>query len=88
LAKGTVRWFSNAYGYGFIQDDRGKEIFVHYSVILQSGYKSLKDGQEVEFEMAVGPKGEHATMVIPQAGVDGALPRIEPTNESYPQASA
>jgi len=65
LAKGTVRWFSNAFGYGFLLDEDGNQIFVHYSVIQQSGYKTLKDGQTVSFEKASGPRGEHATVVIP-----------------------
>ena len=64
MAKGTVRWFSNAFGYGFILDEDGNQIFVHYSVIQKTGYRSLKDGEEVEFEKAVGPRGEHATVVI------------------------
>jgi len=65
MLKGIVRWFSNAHGYGFIQDRDGKDVFVHYSVIQQSGYKSLEDGQEVGYEVAMGPKGDHATVVIP-----------------------
>jgi CspA family cold shock protein len=66
MLKGTVRWFSNSHGYGFIQDASGKDIFVHYSVIRKPGYKSLEDGQEVGFELGLGPKGEHATVVIPE----------------------
>ena len=65
MLKGIVRWFSNAHGYGFIQDTDGKDVFVHYSVIQKTGYKSLEDGQEVGYEVAVGPKGEHATVVVP-----------------------
>ena len=65
MLKGIVRWFSNAHGYGFIQDRDGKDVFVHYSVIQQSGYKTLEDGQEVGYEVAIGPKGDHATVVIP-----------------------
>ena len=65
LSRGTVRWFSNAFGYGFIQDDEGKDIFVHYSVIRRDGYKTLAEGQEVEYERAQGPKGEHAALVVP-----------------------
>jgi len=65
MLKGIVRWFSNAHGYGFIQDRDGKDVFVHYSVIQQPGYKSLEDGQEVGYEVAIGPKGDHATVVIP-----------------------
>ena len=76
MEKGTVRWFSNAYGYGFILDKDGNEVFVHYSAIVKSGYKSLKDGQEVEFEKAVGPRGEHATVVVPADGAIETIPSI------------
>jgi CspA family cold shock protein len=75
MLKGKVRWFSDAFGYGFIEDERGNDIFVHYSVILKKGYRSLEGGEEVSYERAVGPKGEHATIVIPdptQVGAQGA----------------
>ena len=62
--KGKVRWFNNKKGYGFLQKDSdGKDIFVHYSAIKGDGYKSLEEGQEVEFEITQGPKGEQATNV-------------------------
>jgi CspA family cold shock protein len=61
---GKVKWFNNAKGYGFIQIDQGRDVFVHYSVIKTDGYKSLKEGQDVVFEMESGPKGEHATFVV------------------------
>jgi CspA family cold shock protein len=64
MSKGIVRWFSNAFGYGFIQDQAGIDIFVHYSAIQLPGYKTLHDGQEVEFEVEDGPKGQHATVVV------------------------
>ncbi len=64
---GKVKWFNNAKGYGFIEIDKGHDVFVHYSVIRSEGYKSLKEGQEVEFEMASGPKGDHATVVLCRA---------------------
>jgi len=60
---GKVKWFNNAKGYGFIQNDDGHDVFVHYSVIKSEGYKSLKQGQDVIFEMESGPKGAHATVV-------------------------
>jgi CspA family cold shock protein len=63
MAKGKVKWFSNQKGYGFITTDSGKDIFVHYSAIGGDGYKSLEEGQEVEFEITQGPKGEQATNV-------------------------
>ncbi|MDH5638219.1 MAG: cold shock domain-containing protein [Nitrospinota bacterium] len=65
MAKGKIKWFNNAKGYGFILED-GKEsdVFVHYSAIEGEGYKSLKNGEEVEFELCEGPKGLHAQQVI------------------------
>ena len=60
---GKVKWFNDAKGYGFIELEQGRDIFVHYSVISATGYKSLKEGQEVLFECVSGPKGEHATWV-------------------------
>ena len=61
MATGTVKWFNNAKGYGFIRpDDGGDDIFAHYSTIEMDGYKSLKAGQEVTFDTFEGPKGLHA----------------------------
>lgn len=65
MAKGTVKWFSNQKGYGFITTEDGKDVFVHHTSILGDGYKSLKEGQSVEFEIGQGAKGEHATNVKP-----------------------
>ena len=65
-ARGTVKWFNNNKGYGFIsQEDGGPDVFVHYSAIQgQHGHKTLQEGQEVEFEVARGPKGLNAANVI------------------------
>ncbi|MDR3709748.1 MAG: cold-shock protein [Capsulimonadaceae bacterium] len=60
---GKVKWFNDAKGYGFIETEQGRDVFVHYSVISASGYKSLKEGQVVDFETEEGPKGDHATWV-------------------------
>ncbi len=64
MAKGTVKWFSNQKGYGFIASESGNDVFVHHSVIQGDGYKSLEEGQQVEFEVQQGPKGEQATSVV------------------------
>jgi CspA family cold shock protein len=63
MAKGKVKWFSNQKGYGFITPESGKDLFVHFSAIMGDGYKSLEEGQEVEFEVQQGPKGEQAVNV-------------------------
>ena len=63
MAKGTVKWFNNQKGFGFIAPESGNDVFVHHSVIQGDGYKSLEEGQQVEFEIQNGPKGEQATNV-------------------------
>lgn len=61
--KGTVKWFNNQKGYGFICDEEGNDIFVHYTGVNMDGYKSLDEGAEVEFEVVQGTKGPQATNV-------------------------
>lgn len=64
MATGTVKWFNNAKGYGFILPDNGsEELFAHYSTIAMDGYKTLKAGQSVEFEITQGAKGLHAVNI-------------------------
>ncbi|MGH3545879.1 MAG: cold-shock protein [Mycobacteriales bacterium] len=63
MAQGTVKWFNSEKGYGFIAVDGGSDVFVHFSAIEQEGYKSLEDGQRVEFEVTQGPKGPQADRV-------------------------
>ena len=66
MAKGSVKWFSDQKGYGFIvPDDGGKDLFVHHSNIEGTGFKTLAEGQKVEFEPAEGKKGPEATKVRP-----------------------
>ncbi|MEA2507983.1 MAG: cold shock protein [Actinomycetota bacterium] len=63
VAEGTVKWFSNEKGYGFISQTEGEDVFVHFSAIETDGYKSLQEGQAVEFEVTDGPKGKQAANV-------------------------
>ena len=63
MASGTVKWFNNAKGFGFIEREEGPDVFVHYSAIESAGYRSLEDGQRVEFEVVEGPKGLQANNV-------------------------
>ena len=66
MAKGTVKWFSDSKGYGFVTpDDGGNDLFVHHSEVKVSGYASLQEGQQVEFEVGEGKKGPCATNVRP-----------------------
>ena len=63
MQQGTVKWFNNSKGFGFILQDTGEDVFVHYSVIEGEGFRTLAEGEEVQFEMERGPKGYHATAV-------------------------
>lgn len=64
MAKGSVKWFNDQKGYGFITPENGNDVFVHHSAIKGEGFKSLAEGQQVEFEISQGPKGEQATNVV------------------------
>jgi cold shock protein len=75
--KGTVKWFNNAKGYGFLGREGGADVFVHYSSIQIDGYKSLKEGDEVEFDIIQGSKGPQADQVI----------RLRDAGEGNPPAS-
>jgi CspA family cold shock protein len=69
MASGTVKWFNDAKGYGFIANDEGsKDVFVHYSQIAGNGFKTLVEGAKVEFEVREGAKGPEAVSVIPVEG--------------------
>lgn len=62
--KGTVKWFSNQRGYGFLEQEGGEDVFVHYSAVQGEGFKSLEQGDKVEFEIEQGEKGAHAKDVV------------------------
>ena len=66
MAVGTVKWFNEGKGYGFIESERGKDLFVHFSEIQGEGFKTLAEGQAVEFEEGMGQKGPQATQVVPK----------------------
>jgi CspA family cold shock protein len=61
---GTVKWFNNAKGYGFLAQEEGDDVFVHYSAIQNEGFKTLEEGQQVEFSIEEGPKGLQASNVV------------------------
>lgn len=63
MNKGTVKWFNNQKGFGFISDEEGNDVFVHYTGLDMEGFKSLTEGQEVEYEVVDGAKGPQATNV-------------------------
>ena len=63
MAKGTVKWFNNQKGYGFISDEEGNDVFVHYTGLNMEGFKTVEEGQAVEFEVVNGAKGPQATNV-------------------------
>ena len=64
MVKGKVKWFNNQKGYGFITPENGADVFVHHTAITGDGYKSLEEGQDVEFEITKGPKGNQAVNVV------------------------
>ena len=63
MEKGTVKWFNGTKGFGFITRENGEDVFVHFKAIVGEGYRTLNEGDRVEFEVGQGPKGLHATTV-------------------------
>ena len=66
MLKGTVKWFNESKGFGFIEQESGKDVFVHYSAIGGTGFKTLAEGDKVQFEIVDGPKGPAAANVLKQ----------------------
>lgn len=64
MARGKVKWFNNQKGYGFITPENGSDVFVHHTAIQGDGYRTLEEGQDVEFEIQKGPKGDQAVNVV------------------------
>ena len=62
--QGTVKWFNGTKGFGFIEQENGPDVFVHYSAIAEQGFRNLEEGQRVEFNVEQGPKGLQASMVV------------------------
>jgi cold shock protein len=81
--KGTVKWFNNAKGYGFLGREGGADVFVHYSSIQREGYKSLKEGDEVEFDIIQGTKGPQADQVSRLK--EAAQEEVDHTNQTTHQ---
>lgn len=67
MATGRVKWFNDSKGFGFIVNDEGKDVFVHFSAIVGEGYRTLREGQQVLFDCVQGPKGLHAQNVTKEA---------------------
>ena len=88
MPQGIVKWFNDAKGYGFITQEDGGDIFVHYTAIQQEGFKSLKEGDNVEFEVSQGPKGLQAANVRQSGGGSGAGSEAEIEAETETEAEA
>ncbi len=81
MPTGTVKWFNNAKGYGFIlPDEGGEDLFAHYSAIQMDGYKTLKAGQVVDFDVTKGEKGLHATNIKSSEAAQEPSSRAEPAS--------
>ena len=78
MPTGKVKWFNDAKGYGFIETEDGKDVFVHFSAISMEGYKSLSEGQQVEFEAVESAKGLQATRVAPATAMESVSTALDP----------
>ena len=81
MARGKVKWFNDAKGYGFIEQEGGEDVFVHFSAIQMDGFRTLKQGARVSYELVHGPKGEQAQNIqAAEASVGSAATSNSPTN--------
>jgi CspA family cold shock protein len=95
VLKGVVKWFNDAKGFGFIEHTSGRDVFVHYSVITTEGFKTLKDGETVEYELKEGPKGLQASKVLrtkkeettSEESVEASDESVEASAETSPESS-
>ena len=87
LHRGVIKWFNDAKGFGFIEHETGRDVFVHYSVIEQEGFKTLKDGEEVEYELKEGDKGLHATKVVRVNAPTKIAPAAQATSTEAEQST-
>jgi CspA family cold shock protein len=88
MSKGQVKWFNNAKGFGFIlPEDGGADLFAHYSSIGMEGYKTLKAGQQVTFDLVDGPKGPHAANIMLAEGELALLQEDQPASDTSSQES-
>ncbi len=90
MPTGTVKWFNNAKGYGFIlPEDEDSDVFAHYSAIEMEGYKTLKAGQRVDFELVDGDKGKHAAHItLAKGAVDSESAEDQEAESDQPAATA
>lgn len=87
ILKGVVKWFNDAKGFGFIEHTSGRDVFVHYSVIATEGFKTLKDGETVEYELKEGPKGLQASRVVRTVRAEDGTEALQVTSVEAPSES-
>ena len=85
MARGTVKWFDAKKGYGFISQDGGEDVFVHFSAIKSDGFKKLRNGEAVEFDVVQGAKGLQAENVIPKGGGIEDSPGMDGAQNAIPR---